>query len=265
MTDLAVTRGAARAAGDQPLYGPGSPEPDLAWGPAESWRTTARSDGLGAAWRGLVGFALTRGPMRRLRRSHDRFQVGPETFEYPSMSLSTERRVEIPVGLRMLERTPAGARILEVGRVLHRWSARPRDVVDRYERGPGVLNQDILEFQPDVPYGAIVSVSTLEHVGFDEPDRDLGKFERAVNHLLEACLARDGRLLVTLPLDHHPRVDEFILGGHGGVGELHCMERVSAFNEWRETGPKDALEAARRHRFPGAGGVAFWSVDRGRW
>ena len=42
------------------------------------------------------------------------------------------------------------------------------DVLDKYEKGNNVINDDVVSFSTEVKYDLIVSVSTLEHVGWDE-------------------------------------------------------------------------------------------------
>ena len=39
-----------------------------------------------------------------------------------------------------------------------------------------VINEDITYFQPNHKYDLIVSISTFEHIGFDEDPRDTVKF-----------------------------------------------------------------------------------------
>jgi len=91
-------------------------------------------------------------------------------------------------------------RILEVGNVLAHYYPHQHDVLDKYEQAPGVMNGDVVDFRPGKLYDLIVSISTLEHVGWDEEPRDPLKFLRGVEHLT-TLLAPGGRMLVTLPID----------------------------------------------------------------
>lgn len=53
------------------------------------------------------------------------------------------------------------------------------DVVDKYEGAPGVRNVDVLDNEDgDLDY--VASISTLEHVGWDEQERDADKALRAL-------------------------------------------------------------------------------------
>ena len=58
--------------------------------------------------------------------------------------------------------------IFEVGSVLSHYFPINHDVLDKYEKGHGVINQDVVDFKPHNKYDLIVSISTLEHVGFDD-------------------------------------------------------------------------------------------------
>ena len=141
--------------------------------------------------------------------------AGPHRFE-PYRLLNTwskmasERPVEVAVAARFLAAPPAPARLLEVGNVMGNYVRLPdHTVLDKYELAAGVVNEDILEFAPKERYDRIVSVSTLEHVGYDEPQVDLTKSERAFARLLE-LLTPEGRLLVTVPVGYHPALDDFL-------------------------------------------------------
>ena len=82
-----------------------------------------------------------------------------------------ERAVEVPIIFHVIARWP-GRRMLELGNVLSHYGSVAHDVLDKYEVGEHVINQDVVEYQPSARYDMIVSISTLEHVGWDEQPRD---------------------------------------------------------------------------------------------
>jgi len=112
-----------------------------------------------------------------------------------------ERSIEVAVAIDALKNTK-GSNILEVGNVLSHYCDIPREVLDKYEKGEGVINEDIVDFHPEKKYDLIISVSTLEHVGFDETPKDPAKFAKAVRHL-KTLLAPGGRMLVTIPIAYN--------------------------------------------------------------
>jgi len=61
-----------------------------------------------------------------------------------------------------------GKNILEIGNVLSRHIKLEHDILDKYETAKGVINEDIVDFKSEKKYDLIISISTLEHVGWDE-------------------------------------------------------------------------------------------------
>src|ERR1700735_3325460 len=121
-------------------------------------------------------------PRPKLRHEHQYWAVGHRrlgrTFEFDGRRFSyfvaaynktweNERTVELPIGVDALERHADG-RILEVGNVLKHYVNSPHDVVDKYEQSTRTFQMDVLDFEPAQLYDLIVSLSTFEHIGFDE-------------------------------------------------------------------------------------------------
>jgi hypothetical protein len=215
-------------------------------------------------WIRYVGKPLT--ALGRRATGRTTFQLGGQTYPYPGWNVHGERRVEIPVALAYLvAHRLDGARTLEVGNVLRHATTVSRTVLDKYEKGPGIVNEDIVDYSPAAPYDVVLAISTLEHVGFDEDQQDLGKFQRAVEHLYGRCLAAGGNMLISVPLGYHPEVDRIVLGGHLGWGEVHVMVHCSALGEWKEVAAGELARSGppmypyERHR---AAAVAFWTVRK---
>jgi Asp-tRNA(Asn)/Glu-tRNA(Gln) amidotransferase A subunit family amidase len=74
--------------------------------------------------------------------------------EYNSTWLH-ERAVEVPIVYGLVRKHRAG-RVLEIGNVLPHYFPVDHDVVDKYEPGERVINQDILDFAPEAGYDLIV-------------------------------------------------------------------------------------------------------------
>jgi hypothetical protein len=55
----------------------------------------------------------------------------------------------------------------------------------------------------------IVSISTLEHVGWDEEDKNPVKVLQAIE-ILKSLLAPLGKIVVTLPLGYNPIIDDYL-------------------------------------------------------
>jgi SAM-dependent methyltransferase len=168
---------------------------------------------------------------------------------------SNERTVELAIALPFLSRAGNG-RVLEVGNVLSHYVPTRHDVVDKYEQAPGVLNADVLDFQPDGPYDLIVSISTLEHVGWDEDVVEADKPLRAIDHLA-GMLAPGGTLLVTLPLGYNPHLDEALRNGAHHLDDVAFVQRISRDNRWRETTASVVAGARYGDPFPAANALAI--------
>jgi SAM-dependent methyltransferase len=154
--------------------------------------------------------------------------------------LDNERTVEVAIANEFL-RGKTG-KILEVGNVLTNFFPFPHDVVDKYEKAPGVINEDIVTYAPCKKYDYIVTISTLEHVGWDEQPREPEKILRAINHLKE-LLAPGGQLLATMPLGYNCFVDRIVRENKTGFSEIRYLLRVSANNQWREARLKEVVDA----------------------
>ncbi len=149
----------------------------------------------------------------------------PYFYHRYNMTWRSERSVELPIAFSALEHSP-GKRILEIGNVLSHYKAMHHDVVDRYEVWPNVLNIDAQDFFPKQPYDFIVSVSTFEHMGHDEEVKDPTKPLRVLRHLLQHCLAKDGKLMVTVPLGHNPTLDHVVSAGNNEGWKLSFLSQA---------------------------------------
>lgn len=146
---------------------------------------------------------------------------------------SNERAVEVPLIMDSVRRCE-GRRILEVGNVLSHYYMFAHDIVDKYEKDDGVVNMDILDYKPALGYDLIVSISTLEHVGYDDAPIDRMKIIRAVEHL-RGLLAKGGKMVVALPLGYNPSMDDDIKNGRLRFLKQWCLKRISSDNRWQET------------------------------
>lgn len=131
-------------------------------------------------------------------------------FDHPyNETIRNERAIELPLAFDLIH--DAG-RVLEVGNVLGNYERRTWVCVDKYEHAEGVRNRDVLDITGQ--WDRIVSVSTIEHVGWDETPRDPAKAVRAMSHL-RSLLAPGGQMLVTVPTGWNSYLDDWLprLGG----------------------------------------------------
>lgn len=149
-----------------------------------------------------------------------------------NLTWKNERAVEIPIGQRLL----AGVNpsdTLEVGNVLSWYAPVKHSIVDKYERDGRAVREDVVDFAPGRLYRLIVSISTLEHVGWDEAPRDTTKVMRAIEHL-RLLLAPDGRLIFTAPVGYNSGLDAALEGDVLPFERVTFLRRMSRGVDWRE-------------------------------
>ncbi len=151
-----------------------------------------------------------------------------------------ERAIEIPLILWVLQdqisRRGDSIRVLEFGNVLSHYTTLPAHiehvVVDKYEVAPKVINTDILDFTDVKGFDIIVGISTLEHVGFDDPEeKDALKPLRAMRHL-KTLLKPGGVGFLTIPVAYNPSFPLFLAARWFGFAQRVFFKRISEQNEW---------------------------------
>jgi hypothetical protein len=218
---------------------------------------------LALAGREVVVRAVGR-PLARLARGGT-FDWEGETrplFVHPyNTTWRNERAVEIPLVWGWVQEAYAeGQRVLEVGHVLGHYLPTRHPVIDRFERAPGVANADVAEYDPDQSFDLIVSISTLEHVGFDEGTRDPAKAPAAVARLV-SLLAPGGRLVATAPLGYNPDFDRLLRSGGFAFTRVRYLLRQTR-THWRTATPNEVAGVRYGAPFPGGNAIAVAEHER---
>ncbi len=183
----------------------------------------------------------------RISRSSRTFTFQGRTYKYfihrYNRTWNKSRAVEIPIIWGVLSEFK-DKEILEVGNVLPHYFPVSHDIVDKYEKGRGVINEDILSFQPGGKYDLIISISTIEHIGWDPPEpREPVKALKAIEHL-KNLLAPGGKLVVTIPLGHHSELDRMLKEGRIEFTKTYCLKRIDKKNNiWVETTWEEAKDS----------------------
>jgi len=172
-----------------------------------------------------------------------------------------ERAVEIPIVREFVEQERG--EILEVGNVLSHYFPMNHDIVDKYEIGKNVINEDIEEYASSRKYALIVSISTLEHVGFDEGIMDDDKIVRVFEHL-KSMLTPTGKIIASLPIGYNPRVTSLIMDKTLAFSEVYCFKRVARDSLWREATFDEALDMPYGQSHPGTGAFLIGIYNAGR-
>lgn len=176
-------------------------------------------------------------PFYKKFKSSETFSFEGDTFNYfvhyYNLTWENERAVEIPIAWKSVKEARSG-NMLEVGNVLSNYFPVGHDILDKYEKAENVINEDVCDFSPGKKYNLIVSISTLEHVGWDENRRESGKILRAVQKL-RTLLAPGGKLIATLPVGYNADLDELLNAKKLPFTKIGYLKRV-AKGEWAEAG-----------------------------
>jgi hypothetical protein len=170
------------------------------------------------------------------------------------MTWACERSVEVPIAKWYLDQSPAD-KVLEVGNVLSHYFPVTHDVLDKFERGPGIINEDIVDFVPKKPYRLIISISTFEHIGFD--DEDTEPSDKKIRSAIAACrkqLEPGGTLVITVPLGYNPSLDIMIRKGELKSSKEFYLKRTGRLN-WESVPKDDAIGCSYMSPFPYANGI----------
>lgn len=186
------------------------------------------------------------------------YRLGGSEYRYFIASFNStwanERAVELSYA-QELTRPVSGDEVLEVGNVLKNYIKGDWIVCDKYENTPGVINDDVLSFELERKFSRILSISTLEHVGFDEPVQNANALPLAVRNLRNH-LREGGELYVTLPLGYNPAVDQHLLRGSSGFDQIDYLIR-EGFTKWRQCGQEEAHQRQYGQPYPCANALAI--------
>jgi hypothetical protein len=158
---------------------------------------------------------------------------------YPNRPWRNERAVELALAKDFVDRRRE-TRTLEVGNVVSQYVDFPHDIVDKYERAVSVRNIDIVDLAGVEAYESLLSVSTLEHVGWDERPRQAGQVEKAYR-VMRSSLQSGGEMLLTCPLGYNHELDALVAADALDFPSRHFLIRVSKDNRWEEADKGEAL------------------------
>jgi len=161
---------------------------------------------------------------------------------------TNERIIEIPILLNYIKNY-SGKSILEIGNVLSKYHNFNHVIIDKYEKDKEVLNQDVSEFCLQKKFDLIISVSTLEHVGFDEEEKDPNKILLGIKNL-ERHLKENGIIIVTLPLGYNFPMDKMIRESKIEFNQKYFLKRTSSRNTWKQVKEKDVFQKKYSSKFP---------------
>lgn len=195
------------------------------------------------------------------------FHLGGREYRYfvhpYNHTWASERAVEIPIAREFVGGASPSA-TLEVGNVLSHYFDPGHTVIDKWERCRyrPVLNQDILSFDPGRRFDFIVSISTIEHVGWDEKPRREESVMTALQKV-RALLSPGGKALLTIPVGYNLYLDRRLPDLLSETASVACLKRVSRDNRWVEVALVEALSCRYGSPFENANAVVFLRMTAG--
>ncbi len=201
----------------------------------------------------------------KLFKSSRTFMAGGHAYKYfyhiYNRTWKNERAVEVSFVLDAIKRYQR-KNILEVGNVISNYYDFRHDILDKYEKADDVINKDVVDFKPDKKYDLIVSISTLEHVGWDgnepkEPHKVLHAIEN-----MEACLVFGGEIIITVPVGYNSDLDKLLEERKIKFTKTHYLKRVTKDNKWVEADWKSIKDAKYNIPFRGANGIVIGIIDK---
>lgn len=193
------------------------------------------------------------------RMWRDTFRFGGKTYRYfchlYNATWRNERAIEIPIVQEYMRefRSRRGGTVLEIGNVLSHYYKHYGTVLDLYERGEGVVNEDAATYlPPHWKFDLVLSISTLEHIGWDEVPPSPRKLLETIENMKRNVLKPSGKMLVTMPVGYNTYLDDLLLNGKLPFESIRCMRRSShKSRKWREVkwNPQLVHEAQAREGY----------------
>jgi len=209
-------------------------------------------------WAALVFYRVTRG------RKTFNFQGKMYRYFYHiyNRTVAGERVVEVPVVYEKVK-SYRGKEILEVGNVLSHYFPIKHDILDKYEKAPGVINEDVITFNPKKKYDLIVSISTLEHVGWSFPEAKETKKTLNAIRKLKKMLKKSGLIMVTFPLFFRKDLTNLIKERKIPLEKIFFMKRTSFLNDWKEVSFKEAMKGSFYDSYYANANILFIGMSGG--
>jgi len=215
----------------------------------------------------------------RKLRSSEEFRFHGNTYRYLFHPYVTtwrnERAAVIPIIWDIVKKSyEQDKRILEVGNVLSYYFKVNHDILDKYEIIDGVINEDVVDFNPLERYDVIISIFTLVVVGWSEDieayrtgansprvsPRDPNKVLRAINNL-NRLLAPGGQLVVFHPFGLNPAMDKLLKSGELRFDKHYYLKRISGYR-WKEVDGLDLNEVKYDKSIPTANEVLIGLINK---
>lgn len=201
----------------------------------------------------------------KTKKTHNTFRFQNNSISYLDHPYNhtkyNERAVEVPLVWEYLKNKKKKP-ILEVGNVLaHYYPPFSHTIVDKYEKADGVLNEDILTYTPRKKFAVIVSISTIEHIGWDENKKEKMKIPKVLYHLYD-LLVPGGEAFITFPIGYNPYLDEHLYADTLPFSITKYLKRTSLGNEWKEVKREEVIGTKYADPYPNANAIGVGVIKK---
>jgi SAM-dependent methyltransferase len=191
-------------------------------------------------------------------KSSETFEFQGKSYHYLfhpyNTSWKNERAVNVPIVWEIVKRNrEQGKRILEVGNFLSYVFDVNHEILDKYDAANGVINEDVVDFNPSKEYDLIVSILTLQCVGWDESPRDPLKVLHAIENL-KRLLSPGGQMIVTIGLGYNTELDKLLRNGIVQFDEQYYLKKISNY-KWEQVKWEDIKDVKYDNSIPTSVGV----------
>ena len=129
------------------------------------------------------------------------------------------------------------------------------EVLDKFEKASGVINEDIADFKPGMKYDYIFSISTMEHVGFDDDQIDTDKVDGAISNI-ESLLSDNGVFVMSDPLGYNKELDKKVLENKYSFQKIVFLKRTG-YREWMQTDKETVQDSVYDNPYNAANALAI--------
>ena len=196
-------------------------------------------------------------PCMKERKIEFRGDSIPFIYARYNITWANERCIELALARNFMMGV-SSERILEIGNVTPHYFGKVHTVVDKYEEG--ALQVDIVDYEPNRDFDLILSISTIEHIAFDENDGTEHKPEEVAKKIrvaLDRCLsllASGGKFVITVPMGYNPALDGMVIDDSLGCDRAVWFKRFPG-RIWREVKKEEGLACRYGVPYPFANGI----------
>jgi len=199
-----------------------------------------------------------------------KFKFNNKTYKYfyhdYNFTWRSERAIEIPIILQEIIKNK-NKRILEVGNVLGHYFDFKHHIVDKFEQGENIINEDIINYKNSEKYDLIVSISTMEHIGWDHikgwegVSKDPNKILKAIENL-KSLLKKDGKIIITFPIGWNPFLELLFIEGKLKFSKTYYFKRQTFDNKWEQVSWEQISNCSYNRPFPLANGIIVGIIEK---